>query len=57
MPYDQFIKTVGGKKKYCLKNKSTGSVTCYGSEAKRKTGIRMKEAFAHGFKTTRRRKR
>jgi hypothetical protein len=55
MPYDQFTKTVGGKKKYCLKNKNTGQVTCYSSEAKRKTGIRMKEAFAHGFKPRKKR--
>ena len=52
MPYEKFTKIVKGKKKYCLKNKVTGNVTCYSSEEKRNTGIRMKEAFAHGFKPT-----
>jgi len=52
MPYKKFSKKVKGKKKYCLKNKETGAVTCYDSEKKRKIGIKMKEAFAHGFKLT-----
>ena len=53
MPYTKFTKKVGGKKKQCIKNKETGKVTCYDSVKKRKEGIRIKEAFAHGFKATR----
>jgi len=49
MPYKKFKK--GGK--FCIKNLRTGKVTCYGSEKKRKTGIKMREAFAHGWKPTR----
>ena len=54
MPYLKFTKIVDGKKKYCIKNKKTGSITCYSSKKKREKGIRMKEAFAHGFKLTKR---
>ena len=53
MPYNKFVRMIKEKKKYCLKNKRTGKVTCYSSDKKRKTGIRMKEAFHHGFKPTR----
>lgn len=53
MPYNKFTKKVKGVKKYCIKNKSTGKVTCYGSKAKRKTGIRMKHALKRGWKPTR----
>ena len=49
MPYEKFRKG----KKYCIRNKRTGKVTCYSSVAKRETGIRMKHAFAHGFVPTR----
>ena len=48
MPYKQFMK--GGR--YCIKNLETGKVTCYASRQKRKTGIRLKHAFAHGWKPT-----
>lgn len=53
MPYRKFTKKVKGKKKWCIQNLDTKKVTCYGSEAKRKTGIRMKHAFKKGFKPTR----
>ena len=53
MPYSKFTKIVNGKKKYCIRNLRTGKITCYDSPEKRETGIRMKEAFAHGFKPTR----
>ena len=48
MPYIKF-KRAG---KYCTKNIRTGRITRYSSEEKRDTGIRLKEAFAHGFKPT-----
>ena len=38
--------------KFCTRNKRTGQVVCYSSAAKRKTGMRMREAFAHGWKPT-----
>lgn len=49
MPYKKFIKTVQGKKKYGLQNIKTGKVALFSSKEKRETGIRMKEAFAHGW--------
>jgi len=49
MPYELFKKDG----KFCIKNKKTGKVTCFETEEKRKTGIRMREAFAHGWKPTR----
>jgi len=49
MPYTLFKK--GGK--FCTRNKRTGQVVCYSSEEKRRTGMRMREAFAHGWKPTR----
>ena len=49
MPYKQFQKG----KKYCLKNIKTGKVTCYSSAKKRSTGVKMREAFSHGWKPTR----
>ena len=57
MPYKKFTKKVKKKKKYCVRNVETGKVTCYSSEKKRKTGIRMKEAFHHGFVPTGKRKK
>ncbi|MBC8181495.1 hypothetical protein H8E88_10270 [candidate division KSB1 bacterium] len=54
MPYQKFTKIIKGKKNFCIKNKQTGKVTCYDSEKKRETGIRMKEAFKHGFKMKKR---
>lgn len=53
MPYEKFVKQVKGKKKFCIKNKQTGKVTCYDSEKKRETGIKMKHAFRAGWKPTR----
>lgn len=52
MPYRQFEKIIDGEKRYCIKNIRTGKVTCYYSPGNRETGIRIKEAFAHGFKPT-----
>jgi len=48
MPYKKFRK--GGK--YCIKNLKTGNITCFSSEEKRETGIRMREMFSHGFVPT-----
>ena len=53
MPYDIFDKVIKGKKKYCTKKITDGTVVCYSSKKKRKTGIKMREAFAHGWKPTR----
>ena len=52
MPYRKFDKTIEGVVKKCVKNINTEKVTCFGSEEKRKTGIRIREAFAHGWKPT-----
>lgn len=49
MPYRQF--TRNGK--YCIQNKKTGNITCFNSESDRAQGIRIREAFAHGWKPTR----
>lgn len=51
MPYDKFIKKAG-ERRYCIRNKETGNVTCFNSKAKREVGIGMKEAIHHGFKPT-----
>lgn len=48
MPY---IKSKRGNK-YCIKNIKTNKVTCFKSEKDRKQGIRIREAFAHGWKPT-----
>ena len=50
MPYEQVTKVIKGIKKFCIINKNTGQLVCYGSKQKRKTGIKMREAFAHGWK-------
>lgn len=36
--------------KYCMENTKTGRVYCYKSARDRKKGMRLHEAFAHGFK-------
>lgn len=38
--------------KYCMTSKDTGKRYCYKSSAARKKGIKMHEAFAHGFRPT-----
>ena len=48
MPYTLFKR--GGK--FCTRNKRTGQVVRYSSAAKRKIGMQMREAFAHGWKPT-----
>ena len=48
MPY----KLLKRKGKFCMKNKETGKVYCYKTAAARKRGMRIHEAFAHGFKKT-----
>lgn len=53
MPYKLFTKTIKGKKQHCTRNKRTGQEVCYKTKKNRKTGIRMREMFAHGFKPTR----
>jgi len=52
MPYKKFTKFVKGKKKWCIRNKRTGQVVCYRSKEVREKGIRMREAFKHGWKPT-----
>ncbi len=47
MPYRKFVQNIKGKKKYCLENKRTGKVTCYGSDKKRVKGARIREFFTH----------
>lgn len=49
MPYNKFKKG----NKYCIRNRKTGRTTCYKSEDDRNQGIRIREAFAHGWKPTR----
>ena len=48
MPY-KLLKRAG---KYCMENKNTGKVYCYKTAAARKEGMRMHEAFKHGWKMT-----
>ena len=50
MPYTQF-KRDG---KYCIRNIKTGKTTCFKSQEDRATGIRVREAFAHGWKPKKR---
>lgn len=52
MPYSKFTKKVKGKKKYCTRHKTKGTVVCYSSKAKRKTGIKMRHAFDSGWRPT-----
>lgn len=49
MPYDKLTCMKGGRKFWCTKNRETGQVVHYSSEAKRDKGIMMREAFSHGF--------
>lgn len=49
MPYTLSTKEKEGKKKYCMTNKNTGKTYCYDSEAARKKGMKMHEAFKHGW--------
>jgi len=51
MPY----KLRKSKGKFCMTNKNTGKTYCYKSAAARKKGMRMHEAFSHGFKMTKKR--
>jgi len=57
MPYDLSTKTEGGKKKWCMTNKDTGKTYCYDSNEARNKGMRMHEAFKHGWKPTGKAKR
>ena len=52
MPYDKFTKIREGKKVFCMTSKNTGKTYCYKSKADRAEGMRMHEAYAHGFKQT-----
>jgi len=49
MPYRKFRR--GGK--YCMQNKETGKTYCYTSAAARIKGMKMHEAFKHGWVPTR----
>jgi len=57
MPYQDFSKTVKGKRKYCMRNKKTGKEYCYDSAKEREEGKRIHEAFVHGFKPTRKKRK
>ena len=48
MPYTKFQR--GGK--YYIRNRRTGRTTGYRSEEARQQGIRIREAYAHGWKPT-----
>lgn len=50
MPYKLFTKYQDGQKKWCTRNLRTGQVIHYSSPEKKETGIRMREAFSHGFR-------
>lgn len=52
MPYDFFTKKREGKEVYCMTSKRTGKTYCYKSKADRKEGMRLHEAYSHGFKMT-----
>ena len=53
MPYRDFTKKEEGKTKYCMEAIRTGKTYCYDSPAAREKAKSMHEAFAHGFKPTR----
>ena len=48
MPYKLSEK----KGKYCMTNVESGKTYCYDSKKERTEGMRMHEAFAHGFRPT-----
>ena len=52
MPYDLFTKKREGGTVYCMTSKDTGKTYCYKSKADREKGMRMHEAFKHGWKPT-----
>lgn len=52
MPYRLNTKKRDGKKVYCMTNKNTGKTYCYKSVTARKEGMRMHEAYKHGWKPT-----
>mgnify|MGYP001609705307 CR=1 FL=1 len=52
MPYTLGTKMREGKKMYCMTAKDSGKEYCYHSEEARKNGMRMHEAYKHGFKPT-----
>jgi len=52
MPYKKFIKRTKEGVKYCMTSLDSGKTYCYRSKEARNKGIRMHEAFKHGFKLT-----
>lgn len=46
MPYDRYTKMEKGKKRWCARNKQTGSVVCYDSREKRERGLSIRERYA-----------
>jgi len=56
MPY-RLSKLKKGKKKYAMTNKNTGKTYHYSTAAARKKGMKMHEAFKHGWKPTGKAKR
>lgn len=52
MPYRLFKRNG----KYCMENRNTGKTYCYDTKKERTEGMKMHEAFAHGFKPTRKSK-
>lgn len=53
MPYNFSTKKVKGQIKHCMTSKDSGKTYCYNSESTMKKGMRLHEAFKHGFKMTR----
>lgn len=52
MPYILSTKTVKGKKKFCMRSKESGKMYCYNSTQARADGMKLHEAFKHGFVPT-----
>ena len=53
-PYEKFtVKREGKRTGYAIRNKETGAVTVFKTQANRTAGIRNREAIAHGWEPTR----
>ena len=56
MPYRLSTKKVKGKKKWCMTNKETGKTYCYDRKEAREKAMQIHEAYAHGWKPSKRKK-
>lgn len=52
MPYKKFKRNG----KFCIENKNTHKITCFNNLEDEVKGIRIREAFAHGWKPKKMRK-